>query len=56
MVPGSLGKVYIISSHLLTIIIGLKAALGFFVRNGQGEFANQGAVFALGMIETAIGK
>ncbi|KAI9271400.1 hypothetical protein BY458DRAFT_571457 [Sporodiniella umbellata] len=40
MVPGSLG---------------LKAALGFFVKNGQGEFANQGAAFALSMIETAIG-
>ncbi|CAO3696850.1 unnamed protein product [Rhizopus microsporus] len=41
MVPGSLG---------------LKAALGFFGQNGQGEFANQGAGFALSMIETSIGK
>lgn len=37
--------------------IGLKAALGFFgdVAKG-GEFANQGATFALSMIETSIGK
>ncbi|KAG0743986.1 hypothetical protein G6F57_006067 [Rhizopus arrhizus] len=41
MVPGSLG---------------LKAALGFFGRNEHGEFANQGAGFALSMIETCIGK
>ncbi|KAG1058180.1 hypothetical protein G6F43_000004 [Rhizopus delemar] len=40
MVPGSLG---------------LKAALGFFGRNEHGEFANQGAGFALSMIETCIG-
>ncbi|KAG1563282.1 hypothetical protein G6F49_000160 [Rhizopus delemar] len=40
MVPGSLG---------------LKAALGFFGQSGTGEFANQGAGFALSMIETSIG-
>ncbi|KAI7887881.1 uncharacterized protein EV154DRAFT_539536 [Mucor mucedo] len=41
MVPGSLG---------------LKAALGFFGSATQGgEFANQGAGFALSMIETSIG-
>jgi hypothetical protein len=37
-------------------ITGLKAALGFFGRNEHGEFANQGAGFALSMIETCIGK
>ncbi|KAI8087170.1 hypothetical protein BDF21DRAFT_335411 [Thamnidium elegans] len=41
MVPGSLG---------------LKAALGFFGSTArEGEFANQGASFALSMIETSIG-
>jgi hypothetical protein len=34
----------------------LKAALGFFGSPQGGEFANQGASFALGMIETSIGK
>ncbi|KAI8885283.1 DUF1212-domain-containing protein [Backusella circina FSU 941] len=40
MVPGSLG---------------LKAALGFFGGTDSGEFTNQGAGFALSMIETSIG-
>lgn len=35
----------------------MKAALGFFGSATQGgEFANQGAGFALSMIETSIGK
>jgi hypothetical protein len=33
----------------------LKAALGFFGQSATGEFANQGAGFALSMIETSIG-
>jgi hypothetical protein len=36
--------------------IGLKAALGFFGGTDSGEFTNQGAGFALSMIETSIGK
>ncbi|OBZ91601.1 Pheromone-regulated membrane protein 10 [Choanephora cucurbitarum] len=40
MVPGSLG---------------LKSALGFFGSTDNSEFANQGAGFALSMIETSIG-
>ncbi|KAI8090079.1 uncharacterized protein B0P05DRAFT_577640 [Gilbertella persicaria] len=40
MVPGSLG---------------LKSALGFFGSSDNSEFANQGAGFALSMIETSIG-
>jgi hypothetical protein len=34
----------------------LKSALGFFGSSDGSEFANQGAGFALSMIETAIGK
>lgn len=34
--------------------LGLKAALGFF--GESSEFSNQGAGFALSMIETSIGK
>lgn len=42
--------------YLVPGSLGLKAALGFFgdVAKG-GEFANQGATFALSMIETSIG-
>lgn len=37
-------------------LTGLKAALGFFGQTSTGEFANQGATFALSMIETSIGN
>ncbi|KAI8992317.1 hypothetical protein BDB01DRAFT_841642 [Pilobolus umbonatus] len=45
-----LGTFYLVPGSL-----GLKAALGFFGQNASGEFANQGAGFALSMIETSIG-
>lgn len=62
MVPGSLGKLFLVhnnkvSNELIYFVIGLKAALGFFGSASRGgEFANQGANFALSMIETSIGK
>lgn len=41
----------------VAFLTGLKAALGFFGSAANGsEFANQGASFALSMIETSIGK
>ncbi|KAI9472003.1 MAG: hypothetical protein EXX96DRAFT_582557 [Benjaminiella poitrasii] len=45
-----LGVFYLVPGSL-----GLKAALGFFGNSGSSEFANQGAGFALSMIETSIG-
>ncbi|KAG2203824.1 hypothetical protein INT46_008021 [Mucor plumbeus] len=41
--------------YLVPGSLGLKAALGFFGQSATGEFANQGAGFALSMIETSIG-
>ncbi|CEP18754.1 hypothetical protein [Parasitella parasitica] len=41
--------------YLVPGSLGLKSALGFFGQSGTGEFANQGAGFALSMIETSIG-
>lgn len=62
MVPGSLGNFYfvhvMISSvdSIVYVYLGLKSALGFFGSTDNSEFANQGAGFALSMIETSIGK
>jgi hypothetical protein len=48
---------YILMCTYYWIYTGLKAALGFFGSTATGsEFANQGASFALSMIETSIGK
>ncbi|KAI8067805.1 hypothetical protein BC940DRAFT_238894 [Gongronella butleri] len=45
-----LGVFYLVPGSL-----GLKAALGVFGGNAGSEFANQGAAFALSMIQTSIG-
>ncbi|KAI7898259.1 uncharacterized protein BX663DRAFT_525723 [Cokeromyces recurvatus] len=51
----SLDAVIVGVFYLVPGSLGLKAALGFFDNSGASEYANQGAGFALSMIETSIG-